>query len=330
MSRGWRGGAASGRLDGVRVLIVGWSSPLHGEATAGDVLAMEAVARRLTADGIGHDTAWSAVMCPPGGLRLDDVDPARYTHVVFVCGPASGDAAVEMLDRFPRCRRIAVGVSVVDHADPLLDRLDAVIARDAPGSTARPDLAAHVPPPAVPVVGVYLTGGQQEYGDRRRHEAVIGALTDWLGGLDAALLSLETRLDPRDWRLPSTPGQVSSVIARMDAVVTMRMHGLVLALQAGVPALAIDPISGGGKVSAQAAAWDWPAVVGADDLGAGAPGADAFTADGLGAPGPGETVLDHWWRWCLSLDGRATASRRADDRPSDGMLDDLMKALRSR
>ncbi|MCT2111491.1 polysaccharide pyruvyl transferase family protein, partial [Dietzia cinnamea] len=64
--------------------------------------------------------------------------------------------------------------------------------------------------------------------------------------------------------------------------------------------------------------------------GAGAPGADAFTADGLGAPGPGETVLDHWWRWCLSPDGRATAHRRADDRPSDDMLDDLMEALRSR
>ena len=136
-------------------------------------------------------------MCPPGGLRLDDVDPSRYTHVVFVCGPASGDA---------------------------------------PGSTARPDLAARVSQSAVPVVGVYLTGGQHEYGDRRRHEAVIGALTDWLGGLDAALLSLETRFDHRDWRLTSTPGQVRAVIARVDAVVTMRMHGLVLPLQTGVPA----------------------------------------------------------------------------------------------
>ncbi len=301
-----------GQARGVRVLIVGWSSPLHGEATAGDVLAMEAVARRLTAEGIGHDTAWSAVMCPPGGLRLDDVDPTRYTHVLFVCGPASGDPAAEMLDRFPHCRRIAVGVSVVDHADPVLTRLDAVIARDAPGIAARPDLAAHVSSPRVPVVGVYLTGGQQEYGDRRRHEAVVDALTDWLGGLDAALLPLETRLDPRDWRLPSTPGQVSSVIARLDAVVTMRMHGLVLALRAGVPALAIDPISGGGKVSAQATAWEWPAVIGSDDLDAGAPGA---------------RLVDHWWRWCLSTEGRSAARARMGDRPPVGMLDELMTVL---
>ena len=35
-----------------RVLIVGWPSFIHGEATAGDVLAMEAVAAELDWAGV--------------------------------------------------------------------------------------------------------------------------------------------------------------------------------------------------------------------------------------------------------------------------------------
>lgn len=38
------------------------------------------------------------------------------------------------------------------------------------------------------------------------------------------------------------------------------MHGLALALKAGVPALGVDPVAGGGKVSRQAEALGWPAV----------------------------------------------------------------------
>jgi len=74
----------------VRILVVGWSSVLHGEATAGDVLSMDAVATALVGAGADHDMAWSAVMCPPGGLQLMDADPLRYTHLVFVCGPLAG------------------------------------------------------------------------------------------------------------------------------------------------------------------------------------------------------------------------------------------------
>lgn len=293
----------------MRALIVGWSSPLHGEATAGDLLAMDVVARRLHREGIANDTAWSEVMCPPGGLRLEYADPSAYTHLVFVCGPASGEPVGEILRRFAHCRRVAVDVSVVDHTDPVVAMFDSVVARDAPGSPARRDLSAQISPGPRPVMGVYLTAGQQEYGSRRGHDDVVSTLTAWLGGLDAALIPLETRLDPRDWRLPTGPEHVASVIARLDAVVTMRMHGLVLALHEGVPALAVDPVHGGGKVSAQAAAWDWPAVLGTETLRAG--------------------ELDRWWRWCLSDAGRAAAQARSGDRPDEGMLDELVRALRS-
>lgn len=289
----------------MRTLVVGWSSVLHGEATAGDVLAMQAVAETLRTAGVPHDVAWSAVMCPPGGLRLDDADPARYSHLLFVCGPATGRPVAELHERFAHCRRIAVGVSVLDPADPVTAGFHRVIARDRPGSDARRDLAARPVPQQVPVLGVYLTSGQHEYGARRRHDAVRHGVEEWLGRLDAARLPLETRLDPRDWRLPATAAQVGSVLSRLDAVLTMRMHGLVLALRAGVPVLAVDPVAGGGKVSAQARAWDWPGVLAADEV------------DGA--------RLDAQLRWCLSEPGRKAAQARAAKDPSG--LDQLQELL---
>jgi hypothetical protein len=75
---------------------------------------------------------------------------------------------------------------------------------------------------------------------------------------------------------------LESVIRRLDVVITTRMHGLVLALKNGIPALAVDPIAGGAKVRAQAAAWGWPAVVIVDSL--------------------TDARLDQWWDWCRSTE----------------------------
>lgn len=287
-----------------RVLVTGWSSVLHGEATAGDVLAMRTVERSLRTSGIRHDTAWSRVMCPPGGLALDDADPREYSHLVFVCGPATGEAVLDLHERFAHCTRIAVGVSVLDPGDPAVAGFHRVIPRDHPDTEPRPDLAAVAPQrdtPAMPVLGVLLTGGQREYGARRRHEAVTDAVRPWLDGLDAGLLDLDTRLDPRDWRLASSPEQFHAVLTRLDAVVSMRMHGLVLGLKAAVPVVALDPVAGGGKVTAQARALDWPAVLGAEDL----------TPE----------ALDRSLAWCLSAEGRARARDVGErmDRP-DGLV----------
>lgn len=277
-----------------RVLVAGWPSVLHGEATAGDVLAMRTVEHALSGAGIRHDTAWSPVMCPPGGLLLDDAEPSHYSYLIFACGPATGTPLVELHERFSHCTRIAIGVSVVDPADPAVTGFHRVFARDRPGSPPQPDLATAAPmaPEArlPPVLGVFLTAGQREYGARRRHDAVKDTLATWLSRIDAARLDLDTRLDPRDWRLPASPEQLQSVIQRLDAVVTMRMHGLVLALRAGVPALALDPVEGGGKVTAQARALDWPAV--------------------LSAAAVSDSALDHQLAWCLS-EGRAVARHRA-------------------
>ena len=336
-----------------RVLLVGWSSVVHGEATAGDVLSMRAVEGALRAAGVAVDLAWSPVMAAApgaGGLELGSADPGGYTHLVWACGPLHGRAVQEVAQRFAGCRRIAVGVSVVDAADPALAAWDLVLPRDAPGAAPVRDLAAG--PAAVltsgwdrspsapgdeprggPVLGVCLAPGQAEYGARRRHDAVGEHLGEWLASLSTsstaervgARLAVDTRLDPRGWRDPHTAAEVLVAMGRCEVVVTSRLHGLVLALAAGVPALALDPVAGGGKVSAQGEAWGWP-VVPAGDLLDGAVTGGAVTG---GAGAALREALDRGLAWCLGPNGRAAAARAAAQAPHAGadQLDALVTAV---
>ncbi|MEU5089902.1 polysaccharide pyruvyl transferase family protein [Streptomyces sp. NPDC021356] len=277
------------------MLLTGWFSFPDGEATAGDVLALHRVEDVLRRAGLAYDVAWSPGF-RPDALHLEDVTARRYGYLVFVCGPLHGPQVEELHRRFAHCGRIAVGTSVLDPDSPAVTGFHRVLARDAPAAGPALDLAAGAPAlPARPVVGVVLTHGQHEYGAARRHGAVAEAVTSWLAGKDCARLELETRLDRHDWRLCATPAQLESVLLRLDLVVTDRLHGLVLALRAGTPALAVDPVDGGAKVSAQARACGWPALVPAERL------------EGAGA---GE--LDRWWGWCLTS-GRVAARQLRDE-----------------
>lgn len=296
-----------------KILVTGWFSFLHGEATAGDVLALRRVEEVLGSAGLAYDVVWS-----PGfraeGPHFADLDPAAYTRLVFVCGPAHGWQVEELHRRFAHCVRIAVGVSVIDPGSPAVTGFHRVLARDAAGTDPTPDLAARAPAlPARPVVGVVLTHGQHEYGGQRRHEEVAAGLTRWLAGKDCARLELETRLDAHDWRLCGTPAQLEAVLARLDVVVTDRLHGLVLSLRAGTPALAVDPVEGGAKVTAQARACGWPALVAAERMTG--------------------RVLERWWDWCLTRGreeaGRIGAGFRAADAAADS-ADGLVAALGTR
>jgi hypothetical protein len=290
----------------MRVLVTGWFSFRQGEITAGDALALEAVRGALDEAAISYDVAWSPVFRPEGP-SLDDTVPEHYTHLVFVCGPVHGRQVRELHLRYPDCRRIAVGVSIIDPADPSVTGFDLVLARDGGTGPVQRDLAAVPETSPVPVVGVILAAGQGEYGDRRRHDEVSARLIGWLGKRDCARLSLDTRLDTADWTMCATAAAFTAVVARQDLVVTTRLHGLVLALRHGVPVLAVDPVAGGAKVTAQAGAWAWPAVVTAEE-----------SAD--------ERILDAWWEWCLSQEGRGAARARAGRR-SNLLLTALVEAL---
>ncbi|MDO0929101.1 polysaccharide pyruvyl transferase family protein [Streptomyces sp. TG1A-8] len=118
-----------------------------------------------------------------------------------------------------------------------------------------------------------------------------GCLTGWLAAKDCARLTADTRLATGDWRLCATAEQFLALVSRFDVVVTTRLHGLVLALRTGTPVIAVDPVAGGAKASAQATALGWPALV----------DADALSRD----------TLDHWWGWAPSGVGRTAAARHS-------------------
>src|SRR5207249_3785387 len=59
---------------------------------------------------------------------------------------------------------------------------------------------------------------------------------------------------------------VESLVARMDVILTTRLHGMVLALKNGVPVVAIDPIAGGAKIRRQSETVGWPKIFTADAL----------------------------------------------------------------
>jgi hypothetical protein len=299
-------GTAEARL---RVLVTGWPSFPDGVATAGDVLAMEAVAAALAEAGIGCELAWSPVLRPQGPT-LAQAAPRRFTHLVFACGPVHGPLVAGLHDRYRACTRIAVGVSVTDPADPAVTGFDVVLPRDAPGADAERDLSAQAPVAPVPVAGIVLAGAQPEYGTAEAGSAITAGLSRWLTGLDCARVPLDTRLDARDWAHCATPGQFESVIRRLDVVVTTRLHGLVLALKNGVPALAVDPVPGGAKVTAQASVWDWPVLTATE------------------GSGPDPARLDRLWSWCLSAEGAAQARAAAEGNWQPSLTRSLVAALR--
>src|SRR5688572_8004510 len=87
-----------------------------------------------------------------GQVAAGRVEPHRYSHVLFVCGPIASAKVERLLRRFDRCRRIAVGVSVTPGSAGLFDE---TLPRDGAGAP-RPDLSLTAPTGATPVVGVTL------------------------------------------------------------------------------------------------------------------------------------------------------------------------------
>lgn len=300
-----------------RALVAGWFSFPENFATAGDLMARDVACGWLREMGIHVDVA----NAPPfeGGVDWLTVDPSRYTDLVFVCGPVWFGRKAERLlapplvasallrcapalrrigldpirrlplelltRRFAHARQIGLDLTVIgDIEDSPFDEL---IERDS-DRAIRADLAYGAKQKKVPVVGVLLVEQGSEYAQGSQ-SAAERAIQDLIARSGIAQIPIDTRLDIGNAGGLTSPEQIESVIARMDCVITTRMHGLVLALRNGVPALAIDPHPGGRKIRRQAEVIGWPHVV----------TVDAFSRD----------VLDRMLAACLSAEGRALAGR---------------------
>jgi hypothetical protein len=246
-------------MERLRTLVAGWFSFADGHATAGDVIARDLVCDWLSDANQPFDIAFAEPF--DGNVRWTEVDPARYGQVIFVCGPFEKRDWLEIpfVRKFENARLVGINLSM---PLPLADwnPFDLLIERDSDQRT-RPDVVFHAPSRIVPVVGVCLVE-PYEAADTVGAERAIRRL---LGTREVACVSIDTRLDENGAGLRTAP-EIESLIARMDVVVTTRLHGLVLALKNGVPALAIDAEPGGAKILRQARHIGWREVFVVDDL----------------------------------------------------------------
>lgn len=238
-----------------RALVAGWFSFEEMGATSGDLSARDLAVRWLK--DVGFDVDVAAAEPFVGDVRIEHADPRDYSHLVFVCGPfGNGWPISDLLRRFADCRVVGLNLSMLEPLEAW-NPFDALIERDS-SRRSHPDITFALIEAAVPVIGVVLVHPQTEYAGCR-HADANAAVERLVRRVPCAPVAIDTRLD---WNsgLLRTPAAVESVIARMDAVITTRVHGLVTALKHGVPVLAIDPIAGEAKVSRQAEAIGWPYI----------------------------------------------------------------------
>ena len=265
---------------GSKTLLAGWFSFEWGHATAGDLLAGDLACEWLEHAGCSYDVA----LAPPfrGGVDWRSVDPQSYSNVVFVCGPFvnGGLLESEFLDHFTGCNIIGLNLSMLVPLD-VWNPFDTLLERDS-SADVRPDLVFLSDQARVPVVGVVLVepypAGATQVANAAIHRLVSSR--------EVSVVPIDTRLDTNDTGLRSS-AEIESLIARMDLVVTTRLHGTVLALKNGVPAIAIDPEVGGAKIRRQAEKIGWPVVFNVDDL--------------------TDEMLQEAFDYCLTEDARAKA-----------------------
>ncbi len=289
----------------MKALVTGWFSFEGCNVTAGDLMARDLACEWLESAGHSYDVA----LAPPfvGSVDWRSVDPKAYSHVIFVCGPfPCNRGTAEFVQHFSTCQLIGLDLSMIEPTD-VWNPFDALIERDS-SVISRPDIAFLCRQPKVPVVGMILVHPQQEYGSKCKHHIANEAINRLIASREMVVVPIDTGLDPNKTNL-RTAAEVETLIARMDLVVTTRLHGTVLALKNGVPAIVVDAIAGGAKVLRQAETIGWPV---------------AFSADCLS-----DEALEMAFEYCLTEEARAKARecRERAIKAVEEMRDEFLSAL---
>jgi hypothetical protein len=240
---------------------------------------------------------YDVAFAPPfdGGRDWQGVDPRDYSHVVWVCGPLGEgtEAFARLRRRFAADNRrwIGVDLSMIEPVEAW-NPFDVLLERDS-NRNERADLAFAADMNALPVIGlVQVEAFTPLFPERDRQGDAREAARRLAFDQPAAVVEIDTRLDVDNASGLRTANEVDALIGRMDAVVATRLHGLVLALRHGVPAVAIDPVAGGDKITAQARALDWPTAFAVDEA--------------------SDDVLREALSFALSEEGRARAGASAE------------------
>ena len=245
-----------------KILLSGWFSFNNMGTTAGDIIVCKLVAHWLEKAEM-HFTVASLQPTLPG-TNWEEEDPSSYTHVFFVCGPfGNGWPVTEFLEKFKNSIWVGLNLSMLQ---PLHEwnPFDFLIERDS-NLALNPDFTFGAKLHKVPVVGLIKAHKQKEYGSKSKHEIVHSAVENFLANQEVAVIPIDTSLEGNLYGLKSY-SEIESLIAQTDVVITTRLHGMVLSLKNGVPALAIDPIAGGAKITKQAKAIGWPNVLVVEDM----------------------------------------------------------------
>jgi hypothetical protein len=247
----------------MKALVAGWFSFQGMGATAGDLMARDVACDWLDAAGYACDVAVAAPFTHARGVDWRGAAPSEYDCVVFVCGPVgNGPPVDEFLEHFRDRPKIGLDVTMLQKLSEW-NPFDLLIERDS-DRTANPDLALASRAAKVPVVGVILAHPQKEYKKAGLHATANAAFHRLTRARECAVLYIDTRLDPWNQFGLRTAAEIESLIAKTDVVLTTRLHGMVLALKNGVPALVIDPVNGGAKLTRQARVLGWPMIFSAD------------------------------------------------------------------
>lgn len=271
----------------MRVLVMGYFS------TFGDLEVLTQVSAWLSEVGATYDIApYDPVIRLALSNCVDPtkVDPSSYTHVCIVCGPFYPEFFIERridLDAFAHCVRIGVNLSILSPNGG--EALDCVIGRD--GMTFdRPDLTFRRPLSSGALIGLCLARPQDEYGNKSQLRLANERLRALAERAGSATVHIDTEfpVSRNAFGLRSLQ-QFDSLVSRLDAILTTRLHGLVLPLQLGVPVVALDSVRGGGKVAHQAKVIGWP---------------HAFQVECAS-----DADLEAALAFCLTSDGKAAARR---------------------
>ena len=245
-----------------RAIVVGHFSFPGSRGTFGDIEASEIVCDWLEESGIEFDVA-SNLEDGVKGVDISLIDETKYGIFIFVCGPWYPDGRIQstLLKKFDHCLKIGVNLTTFEEG---LAGFDYLLSRDN-FQDKNADIAFAKVVNKIPVVGIILVDRQKKYGIKQRHLYIRSVITEYLKKGDLAPIWLDTNANLNIMKI-SNKNQFESILSRTDVVVTNRLHGLVLSLKNAIPVIAIDPVAGGGKVTAQVKALGWPILISAEEF----------------------------------------------------------------
>jgi len=245
-----------------RAIIVGHFSFPGSRGTFGDIEASEIVCDWLEESNIEFDVA-SNLEDGVNGVDISLIDEKKYGIFIFVCGPWYSDGRIQstLLKKFSHCLKIGVNLTTFEEG---LSGFDYLLSRDN-FQEKNADIAFAKVVNKIPVVGIVLVDRQKKYGIKQRHLYIRYVITEYFKKGDLAPIWLDTNANLNIMNI-SNKNQFESIVSRTDLVVTNRLHGVVLSLKNAIPVIAIDPVEGGGKVTAQVKALGWPILISAEEF----------------------------------------------------------------